>query len=216
MVAARHHLQKQNAESSPALHVPSTVTFSEVQKQASGATARMATRTSSTGTTIAATAPKQSDGITQFREGLQHLLHPNGTERMHAVPLFQAAVAMGHLEAHARLALMLMEGTAQVPKDVASAFRIASQGASKNCWHCIGVQAMCYLQGAGVQKDIATGTRLARESAKQDSYVGLYAMGRIYDQCVGIAPNVHNSKTGADRAPTHTHSYMECIHHDSC
>ena len=114
---------------------------------------------------------------------------------------------MGHLEAHARLALMLMEGTAQVPKDVASAFRIASQGASKNCWHCIGVQAMCYLQGAGVQKDIATGTRLARESAKQDSYVGLYAMGRIYDQCVGIAPNVHNSKTGADRAPTHTHSH---------
>ena len=73
MVAARHHLQKQNAESSPALHVPSTVTFSEVQKQASGATARMATRTSSTGTTIAATAPKQSDGITQFREGLQHI-----------------------------------------------------------------------------------------------------------------------------------------------
>ena len=205
---------KKIAQSPPP--VPSIVTFSEVQKQASGATVRMLTRASSTGTTIAAPAPTQSDGITQFREGLQHLLHPNGTERMHAVPLFQAAVAMGHLEAHARLALMLMEGTAQVPKDVASAFRIASQGASKNCWHCIGVQAMCYLQGAGVQKDIATGTRLARESAKQDSYVGLYAMGRIYDQCVGIAPNVHNSKTGADRAPTHTHSHMECIHHDSC
>jgi hypothetical protein len=138
------------------------------------------TRNTGAGLTSPTSPTTMSQGCHHFRTGMTNL-NEIGNYVVASQEL-QAAVDLGHLEAHARLALMYILGYPHMPKNHTAAFKLAETGANfkNNCPHCLGVLSLCYYYGMGVRKNGATAMKHAKSSSAKDSYVGHFVLARMF------------------------------------
>jgi TPR repeat protein len=134
-----------------------------------------------------------SQGCNHFRTGMQNL-NEIGNYVVASQEL-QAAVNLGHLEAHAQLAMMYMSWWCHMPQNRTAAFKLAETGSNfkNNCPHCLGVLSICYYHGWGVRKNGATALKHAQSSCAKNSYVGQYAIATIYGADDVVSQNLTKS-----------------------
>ena len=130
--------------------------------------------------TLTNTPTTISQGCNHFRTGLKNL--NEFCNYVVASQELQTAVNLGHLESHARLALMYLSGYPHMPQNRTAAFKLAEIGSrfKNNCPHCLGVLAICYTFGYGVRKNGSTALKHALASCAKNSYVGQFAIATIY------------------------------------
>ena len=133
-----------------------------------------------------ATSKKKEAGNPHFLAALRYQYRSNGADHVSACKEYELAVQAGHQESHAKLAMLLLDGSAAVPKDADRAFAVASAGAQLNCIHSNAALGACHLKGSGVVQNIAKGFKLVKASAEKKSYLGLYLLGDCFRHGTGI------------------------------
>lgn len=96
-----------------------------------------------------------------------------------AVHLLYQAIELGHLEARALLAWMLLQGRKNVDINVQKAFKLVDEGTCLGCNHCQGVVAYCYFWGFGCEQDKIKALKMALESSKNGSRYGQLVLGLL-------------------------------------
>ena len=149
-----------------------------------------------------ATSKKKEAGNPHFLSALRYQYRSNGPDHVSACKEYELAVQAGHQESHAKLAMLLLDGSAAVPKDADRAFAFAFAGAQLDCIHSIAALGACHLKGRGVVQNISKGFKLVKASAQKKSYLGLYLLGDCFRHGTGIKMDAvqafENFKESAD------------------